>query len=424
MSEEQGHVAPLPPARTLDRRTQIRWAVYVVLALAAIWVVVSFVRSAGAPAPAPAEAGVPKGAIRPTAAQLAQLTVQPVSFGATADLVRATGAIAVDADHSTPLLLPFSGQVLNVLVEAGARVKDGQPLLRVASPELVDARNTLLSATAQQTSASEAVRIASANVERQRLIFQTAGGAQKDYLQAQADLVSAQSNLRTAQSALRAAQDRLSLFGKSAAETRAFQAGGGASEGAQPSTVYRSPVSGVVADRSVSSGQFISAGGGSPLMTIPDLSRVWLVAQLPEGEASNVHLGDQVVVTTPALPGRSFNARVDNIAAALDPVTRRLAVRATVANPGESLKPQMFASFTIRRTISAAAGPLVPSAAVIHEGDSARVWVLGRDGLLRGRPVQVGAGEGGFTRVLSGLEPGDRVVTAGALFVNEAGLGE
>lgn len=424
LSEEQSHVAPLPPARTLDRRGQIRLAVYVVLALAALWAIVSAVRSLNAPSPAPGQAATPKGAFRPTPAQLAQLTIQPVSYGATADLVRATGSIAVDADHSTPILLPFSGQVLGVMVEAGARVHDGQPLLRVASPELVDARNTLLSATATQTSAAEAVRIAQANVERQRLIFQTAGGAQKDYAQSQADLVTAQSNLRTAQAALRAAQDRLQLFGKSAAETRAFQAGGGAPDG-QPSTVYRSPVSGVVADRSVSPGQFISAGGGgSPLMTITDLSHVWLVAQLPEGEASSVHLGDQVVVTTPALPGRTFSARVDNIAAALDPATRRLAVRATVANPGEQLKPQMFASFTIRRTISAAAGPLVPSAAVIHEGDSARVWVLGRDGLLRGRSVKVGAGEGGFTQVLSGLEAGDRVVTAGALFVNEAGLGE
>ena len=375
----------------------------------------------GSAAPPPlAEASAPKGAFRPTHAQLAELTIQPVSYGATADLVRATGSIAVDADHSTPILLPFSGQVLNVLVEAGARVRQGQPLLRVASPELVDARNTLLSAAAQQASAGEAVRIASNNVQRQRLIYQTAGGALKDYQQAQADLVTAQSTLRAAQSASRAAQDRLALFGNSAAETRAFQSSTG---GGQPSTVYRSPVSGVVADRSVSPGQFISAGGAAPLMTITDLSHVWLVAQLPEGEASSVHLGDQVVVTTPALPGRAFSATVNNIAAALDPVTRRLAVRATVANPGEALKPQMFASFTIRRTISAEAGPLVSSAAVIHEGDSARVWVLGRDGLLRGRAVTVGTDEGGYTRVLSGLTPGDRVVTAGALFVNEAGLG-
>jgi cobalt-zinc-cadmium efflux system membrane fusion protein len=422
LSDEQTHLAPLPSVPRLERKAQVRILIIAVAAAALLVVAVLVLKAlTAAPAEAPA-APEPKGAFRPTKAQLAQLTIQPVRYGATADLVSATGSIAVDADHSTPILLPYSGQVLNVMVEAGAHVSAGEPLLRVASSDLVDARNTLLTASAQQASASEAVRIASANAERQRAIYETAGGAQKDYLQAQADLVTARSNLRTAQSALHAARDRLTLFGKSAAETRAFQSDSGGAQ--QPSTLYRSPVSGIVAERSVSPGQFISAGGSTPLMTITDLSHVWLVAELSEGEASSVHVGDQVVVTTPALPGQTFQATIDNIAAALDPATRRLAVRATVANPGNALKPQMFASFSIRRTISQAAGPLVPSSAVIHEGDSARVWVLGRDGLLRGREVSVGDDEGGLTQVRSGLRPGDRVVTAGALFVNEAGLGE
>ena len=422
LSEQHNSIASLPPARTLDRGAQIRLALYVALALVALIGAVLIFRSATAKSPAPVEAPAPRGTFRPTRAQLAQLTIQAVAYGATSDLIRATGSIAVDADHSTPILLPFSGQVLKVLVEPGARVRNGQPLLHVASPELVDARNTFLAANAQQTSANEAVRIASANVERQRLIFQTAGGAQKDYQQSLADLVTAQSGQRTVRSALRASQDRLALFGKLPAEMHGFERGLSSPAG-QPSTVYRSPVSGIVADRSVSTGQFVSAGGSTSLMTITDLSHVWLVAQLPEGEASNVHLGDEVAVTTPALPGRTFTAHVDNIAAAIDPTTRRLAVRATVANPGESLKPQMFAAFTIKRALTAASGLLVQSSAVIHEGENARVWVLGRDGLLRARRVEVGPSENGLTRVLTGVAAGDRVVTAGALFVNEAGLG-
>jgi cobalt-zinc-cadmium efflux system membrane fusion protein len=137
---------------------------------------------------------------------------------------------------------------------------------------------------------------------------------------------------------------------------------------------------------------------------------------------ANVHLGDEVVVTTPALPGRTFQARIDNIAASLDPNTHKLAVRATVDNPDHALKPQMFASFAIRRKLTGGLGVLVPSSAVIHEGDDARVWVLGPDQLLYGRMVRAGPSEGGYTRILRGLRAGDRVVTSGALFVNEAGL--
>ncbi|WP_295631436.1 efflux RND transporter periplasmic adaptor subunit [Novosphingobium sp.] len=359
--------------------------------------------------------------LRLTPAQLAQLKIEPVRFGANATLVRASGSIAVDADHSTPILLPFSGQVVRVFVEPGQRVSQGSPLLAVASPELVDARNTLLTAAAQVTSTGEVVQTARANSARMKAIYETAGGALKDYLQAQADLVTAQANYRAAQSALRSAQDRLGLFGKSAGEIRSLQSSS-VGLGGQSATVYRSPVSGVVADRSVSPGQFLSAGGNAALMTITDLSRVWLVAQLPESEAANARLGDEVEVTTPSVPGRAFRARIDNISAALDPNTHRLPVRATVDNAEGLLKPQMFASFTIRRALGGEPGVLVPAQAIIHEGETSRAWVQSRDGLLHARVVQVGDTEGGLTRVARGLNPGDRIVVAGALFVNEAGI--
>ncbi len=397
-----------------------RTVAIVVLVIVALCFVPTLKHALFDPRPAPPEQ-MPPDAFRPTPAQLAQLKIEPVRYGANAELVRATGSILADADHSTPILLPYSGQVLEVMAEPGQHVTAGQPLIRIASPELVDARNALLTATAQATAAAEAEKVAAANSVRQKAIYQTAGGALKDYLQSQADLTTAQSAARTAQSALRAAQDRLGLFGKSPGETRAIQGGARPSDG-KASTLYRAPVSGLVADRSVAPGQFVAAGGSTALLTITNPAHVWLVAQLPESEAAAVRLGDHVTVTTPALPGRSFAATIDNIAAALDPATHRLPVRATVANPDGALKPQMFAAFVIRRPLSGGAGVLVPAAAVIHEGDSARVWVMGRDGLLHGRPVQTSETEGGFTRITSGLNEGDRVVTSGALFVNEAGL--
>jgi len=383
----------------------------IVVAVVAILVLAMGVRAALTPKPVP-DTPVPAGAFRPTQQQLAQMQFATVQGGANVELVRASGSIQADGDHSTPIVLPFSGQVLQVLVEPGQRVTRGQPLLRIASPELIDARNTLLSASAQRASAAEALRIAQGNVTRQKAIYETAGGAMKDYLQAQADFVAAQSAARQAESAQRAAQDRLALFGKTeGAGTSAY-------------TVYRAPVSGIIADRNVAPGQFLSSGNATPVMTITDPARVWLVAQLAEREAASIRVGDQVVVTTPALPGREFTATVDNVAAGLDPTTHRLPVRATIANPGGALKPQMFASFTIRRPVDSGKGVLVPAVAVIHEGDTTRVWVKAKDGLIYGRPVQIGETDGGLTRVLGGLSPGDRIVAKGALFVNEAGLGE
>jgi cobalt-zinc-cadmium efflux system membrane fusion protein len=413
--------ALLPEPRHLAPRGQLHLLGWLVLEFVAVVLVALAAKMVLTPTSPRQDPPPPPGAFRATPEQLAQLRFASVQLGADAELVRANGSIAADGDHSTPILLPFSGQVLDVLVEQGARVVRGQPLLRIASPELVDARNALLTASAQRTTAAEALRMAEANLARQKAIYETAGGAMKDFLQAQLDLVTAQSNARQAESALRTAQDRLGLFGKSAAETHALESPARALD-RSASTLYRAPVSGVVADRNVAPGQFLSAGGSSAVMTITDPAHVWLVAQLPESEAAGIHLGDQVVVTTPALPGRQFAATIDNIAAGLDPATHRLPVRATIANPDGALKPQMFAAFVIRRAIGGNAGVLVPAAAVIHEGDGARVWLQGKGGLLYGRNVVTGESEGGFTRVVRGLQPGDRVVSQGALFVNEAGL--
>lgn len=420
MTPETDDTAPLPETTRLSVRVQSRLLVALILGAGALVLLVIAAGTILRPRPYTAPP-LPPGAFRPSPEQLSQLKFATVVRGANAPLLRASGSISADGDHSTPILLPFSGQVLDVMVEPGQPVTRGQPLLRVASPELVDARNALQTALSQRASAAGALRLAQTNLTRQKAIYETAGGALKDYLQAQADLVTAQSNARQADSALRAAQERLGLFGKTPAETSAIETPGGAAAG-QASTLYRAPVSGIIADRSVAPGQFLTAGGSTPLMTITDPTRVWLVAQLAESDASAIRMGDQVIVTTPALPGRQFTATIDNIAAGLDPSTHRLPVRATIVNSDGALKPQMFASFVIRRAIQGGAGVLVPAVAVIHEGDGTRVWVLGRDGLLYGRAIATGETEGGLTRVLRGLAPGDRVVTQGAVFVNEAGL--
>jgi cobalt-zinc-cadmium efflux system membrane fusion protein len=411
----------LPQRRSLTTREQIRFVLLAAGALVLIFGLVILIHRLTRPADV-ATPPLPPGAFRPTADQLAQLKIEPVTNGADPTAVDATGTISVDEDHSTPVVLPYSGQVSDVLVQAGQHVVQGQPLLKIASSDFVEARNTLFTAAAARATATAQLKIAQENEKRQSAIYQTAGGALKDFRQAENDLVAAQSTMRSADAALGSARDKLSLLGKSPQEVQKLESAGEVA-GIYAQTTYHSPVEGTVASRDVAPGQYVTAGGDKPLMTIADLTHVWLVAQVSESDAPNVHVGDPVEVTTPAYPGRIFHAVIDNIGASLDPQTHRLPVRATVANPDEALKPEMFASFTIRRHRGGSA-MLVPAGAVIHEGDSARVWVAGRDGLLYARPVTVADSANGWETIASGLRPGERVVTAGALFVNEAGLGE
>ncbi|MDR1989319.1 MAG: efflux RND transporter periplasmic adaptor subunit [Acidobacteriaceae bacterium] len=366
--------------------------------------------AAAAPAASP-------GTFRPTAEQLRGMNIVRVEPGTRGTITMATGTIAADGNLSTPLFLPYSGQVTQVLVDTGRVVTKGQPLLVVRTGDFVDARNALLSAQASYQAATAQRDSARRTAERQRQLTETAGGAQKDYQQAQTDLAAAEAQERTADAVLTAAREKLTVLG--ADDSLAT-----ATSGHEDATV-RAPIGGTIATRDVAPGQYVSAGGDKPLLTITDTSRVWLMAQLAESEAGAVRTGDSVEVTTPAWPDRVFHAVVDTVGVGLDPATHRLLVRATIANPDGALKPQMFASFSIHHTAPATTDKIyIPTVAVIHEEDSARVWVLGADGVLSARAVKTGAQQNGQVEITDGLHTGEQIVTSGALFVNEAGLGE
>lgn len=407
----------------LPKSVQVRYLAMAGAGVAAIAILWSLGQSWFHHEPAPPQP-LPPGVVQLSDSQMASVVLAKADAGDDYQRTDATGQIAADDTLSTPVFLPYSGQVTDVYVQAGAQVSPGQPLLKVRTSDVVDARNTLFGADAQQASAMAQAKLAQGNLARAEQVYKTAGGALKDYQQAQNDNAAAQANLRSAQSALAAARDKLAVFGKTGGEIGRLE---GARDigGIHAETVFHAPIAGVIAQRAVSTGQFVQSGGSTPVLTIANPSRVWLVAQLAESEASAVHLGDGVDVTVPALGGRVFHATVDNVAQQLDPTTHRLPVRATIANPDRALKPQMFANFTIRHAIGVtnkADGVTVPAEAVIHEGDAARVWISQGHGRLVSRDVTVGDSSGGRVRITSGLKPGEMIAAKGAIFVNEAGL--
>lgn len=409
-----------PTAQRLPARQQVRLLALAVggLTVLALLVWLAMILLTPAPEQPPVD---PPGTFRPTPEQLATLSFEKVGSGLAEQITTASGSIVADGDLSTPVLLPYSGQVTKVLVDAGQVVKAGQPMLTIRTSDFIDARNALFSAEATWRSAQAALLNARRNAERAKALAETAGGARKDYQQALTDLAAAEAQERSAEAAVGATRDKLAILGKSAGEIQRLESAREIS-GLHEETTFHAPIGGTVALRDVSPGQYVGVGGDKPVFTITDASRVWLQAQIAESDASGVHVGDKVDVVTPAWPGRKFTAVIDLVGAGLDPMTHRLPVRATIANPDGALKPQMFASFSIQH-FSPGTRILVPSTAVIHEGDSARVWVLRPDKRLASRQVRTGEDQNGRIEILSGLRGGETIVTAGALFVNEAGLG-
>jgi cobalt-zinc-cadmium efflux system membrane fusion protein len=184
-------------------------------------------------------------------------------------------------------------------------------------------------------------------------------------------------------------------------------------------TFVTAPIEGVVSDRQVGPGQYLQAGNSTPVYTIGDLATVWLVADVREVDAPLVEIGQPVEVRVLALPGKVFEAKLTSVGSAVDPVTHRVPVRATIANADGKLKPQMFASFSII-TSGESHALAVPEEAVVREGDAARVWVVQGHDALALRQIRTGRSNNGMIEVLEGLKPGEKIVTRGSLFIDRA----
>ncbi len=371
-----------------------------------------FSESAGAPAE---PAAPPPGTFRPTAAQLAQLKFAPVVKMRFRTEQRTDGKIALDGDKTTPVFSPYSGRVTRVIAKLGDKVKRGAPLLAIEATEFAQGQADLVSAAGALNSATAQLKLAQANAQRKQGLYEGKAASLQDWQQSQADLVTAQNNLRSAETALGAVRNRLRILGRTDAEIDALER----AQRIDPVAYILAPISGTVTDRQVSPGQYIQSGASTPVFSIGNLSTVWLVANVREVDAPLMRKDAPVEVRVLAFPGRVFKSRLDYIAPSIDPNTRRLTVRARIDNPNGALKPEMFASFSIAAG-AASEAPAVPAQAIVYEGDSARVWVMQQGNSVGLRQIRTGRSHDGMVEVLAGLNPGERVVTAGALFIDRA----
>jgi cobalt-zinc-cadmium efflux system membrane fusion protein len=187
------------------------------------------------------------------------------------------------------------------------------------------------------------------------------------------------------------------------------------------STVF-SPIAGTVVQRKAGPGQYVSTGASDPVYVIGDLSSVWLTAFVRETDAANVSVEQDLNFSVMALPGRSLKARINYVAAAIDPATRRLLVRATIDNKDGALKPEMFANVTLLSAIDHPAVG-VPKQALIYEGDQVRIWVAHEDKSIELRQIKPGLVNGDLVEVIGNLKPGEQIVTKGSLFIDRAASG-
>jgi cobalt-zinc-cadmium efflux system membrane fusion protein len=381
------------------RPALVALAIALPTAAASVW-------AALAPAPAPAAVVAPPkaGSFKPTPAQMAMLKIQPAPSLSFQDTIVTDGSIAYDDDATTPVYSPYSGRVTRLMAKLGDVVRRGAPLMAVAAAEVVQNQSDVATARAARDTAL-------AVEERQKQLYEAGAGALKDWRQAQSDRVAADA-------ALAAARGRLQILGKSATEIDALEQ----APATGTEAVLTAPISGTVIQRQVGLGQYIASaatGASTPVYTIGNLGTVWLLANLREADAAAVRVGQAAEITLAAFPGEVFKANIAWVAPGLDQATHRLPVRAVVRNPDGRLKPQMLARFSIA-TGSPRQSAAVPESAVVYEGDAAKVYVAQDDGSVAARAIRTGARRSGMIEATSGLRAGEKIVTAGTLFIDRA----
>ncbi|HEX7326184.1 MAG TPA: efflux RND transporter periplasmic adaptor subunit [Rhodanobacteraceae bacterium] len=323
-------------------------------------------------------------------------TVAPTNYHTS---ITTTGVVDFDHNRATDVLAPFSGAVTKVLVTLGQKVKQGQPLAEVASPDFAAAagayRQTVLAAAAANSVAAN-----------DRALFAKQAISQRDNAQAQADAATADANRA-------AALQTLVALHMDPAEIAAIRAG---RIGAGGQGVIRAPIAGTVVEKSIAPGQTLAAGT-SPCFTIADTAKMWVMAHVFGSDVARIAVGDPASVDT-GDGGKQFSGTVTNVGAVINPDTRSVNARVSVDNAGGALRRAMYVTVHIRSR-QALNGLLVPVSAVLRNGqDLPFVYVVAKGGGYARRMVTLGNRVGNRFVIPSGLHAGDKVVVEGSIFLH------
>ncbi len=329
--------------------------------------------------------------------------VQPVDLE---HMVVLTGSVDYDENRLLQLAANVKGRAASIRVDLGARVRKGDPILEVESVELGRAREELLRELSGLRVSARAYERAKTLVEAKAISMGEFQSREGDYLAKKA--------------AAEAAERALHLYGVGDEEIAALRASV-ESNGALPSghdtprLILRAPFDGRVIDRKVTPGSLFEAL--QPLVTVADLSSVWVFLQAYEKDLALLSEGVPVTIRTEAFLQEAFEGRVDYLGSVVDKTTRTVRVRATVRNRAEKLRPGMFVKARVhvpKPEAEARATVAVPQAALQTLEGRTTVFVQTAPGAFVRRSVETGHTFEGFTEILAGVKTGDLIVSEGS----------
>ena len=294
-----------------------------------------------------------------------------------------TGTVFPDIARTVPVISLASGRIVDIRARLGDAVKKGQLLLRVRSDDISGGFDAYRKAVSDEL-------LARKQLDRAKVLYEHGAIAQ-------GDLEVAQDTEDDAKTTLETASEHLHLLG---------------SDPENPKGIVDifAPVSGVITDQEVTNGAAVQAYSTPNPFTISDLTTVWIVCDVFESDMASVRVGEPTEIKLNAYPDKVLKGTISNIGSILDPNIRTAKVRIEVANPGEMMRPGMFATATLfgkeKRNYTS-----IPASAIVHLHDRDWVYVPAQGKFKR---IQVASGEqlpNNMQEIISGLQPGQQVVT-------------
>ncbi len=339
--------------------------------------------------------------ITPEAAARAGIKVAPVETARFDSQVALPAVIEPNAYQQGVVTALGGGRVARVLAELGQQVRLGQPLAELYSPDLADAQRAYVSTQAE-------LRAHEQMLARTERLVDLGSASRQELEQAHAEHA-------TLTASVEGARSRLELLGLPDNQIQRLTSAAQMTA----TTEVRAPIDGTLVGRDANAGLNVQAA--SQLFTVANLSTVWVVGNVYEKDFASVRVGSPAVITVGGFPGMTLRSTIDYIDPQVSPETRTARVRAQVGNPRGELRLGMYAQIEVR-TRGGEAIPVVPKTALQTIGDRSVVYVVDSAAPNRfiERPVVTGTESDSGFGVVSGLKPGEIIVTEGSFFLRTA----
>lgn len=363
--------------------------------------------------------------LTPEAIERHGVRVETATLRALVPRIAAPARVTLNAEAVAHVGSPLRGRIAERRIRLGDLVRKGDELFVIESPELGEAQSDFLQKRILADAAQPAVELAAGALERVRKLHEQGGGIALDEVRKrEQEHRAALAAHLAARAAAQAAENRLHLLGMDQPAVDALRDSGEV----RPRLALRAPIGGQVIEVEATLGELVGPERES-LLTLADLSTLWVLADVPEARLVQVAPGARTWIDAGSLDPHRHEGRVSYIAPLIDSRTRTVAVRAAVQCEDGALRPGMFVQMEIAETDPTRAEPTpviaVPAEAVqTFEGRSVVfVPVENEENAFAPRPVTIGRTVGGLLPIVSGLSAGERFV-AGGSFILKAELGK